>query len=69
MKELNQVKDIKSLSEFRKIEIDPALKKRIMNLKFKKMKKKIDKSINPLKYIGFIDTDEPTDSLKEHGLF
>ncbi|MFX1259846.1 MAG: hypothetical protein ACFFAN_18505 [Promethearchaeota archaeon] len=68
MKEPNQIKKINQLSESEKIEIESALKQRIMNLNLKKMKKKNDKSVDPLKFIGFIDTDGPTDSLEEHDL-
>ena len=52
----------------KKIYLDPKLLEDIKKLKLEKMENPNSKDINFLNLIGFIDSEEEIDSVKEHDL-
>ena len=49
-------------------EFNRKIKGELKDIKVHKMKKKNPKKINLLDYIGFIETDEETDCMRDHDL-
>ncbi len=63
----NQIKQTNSISDDFE-DFNKRIKQEITQIKVRKMVKKHQKNINLLDFVGFIDTTEETDSMKDHDL-